>query len=338
MNENLLFTGQAKGKTSFGEILQSKPWGNWSPIVSSHRGPLNLITIPLPTTYECIFDFSIYQSDYGHIGCTYNSQVNWRGLKNNGVKFVIFRVGGPYWVDASFLKHAAAAKEAGIIYGFYYWVDPTKSPKANAEGLKAHVDRFSPILIAPDIEQFWYWDDWDSFLSGRITWDRLLEKRLPNTQIGNVVTAVFDYMKTLKNIKTIGYSGWWFGGQDGGLYPEVGDLFEKYEMDYWNAHYLLKAVPPERYIKVDKLTDIFYRIPPWETQRGCVSPEKTSLLQITSQLLLTGPTPGDTQSSQYDMSILKPDLNLFDWLGLGLGPDDPIETGKNKIFLPIVSK
>lgn len=320
------FTGLRKRGVYVSSMMQDKRWGNWSIPAAPQDRSLGLFSLLLPETYEIIFDFSIYQSDYGYVGCTYNSKVNWKNLKDNGVKFVIFRVGGPGWTDASFAKHVSAAKEVGIICGFYFWVDPIRTPNTNVNGLKAHIDRWKPFFIALDIEQSWKsWSDFDLFLAGKITFDNL--PKLTHAQVGNTVTALFDYIKTLNNIKSVAYSGWWYGSSSG-LYPEVGDLITKYNMDYWNAHYLIKPISPNRSVKLAQLNDVFPLIPAWSKQLGCVSSEKTSLWQISSQILLAG------QIANYDMNVLKPGLNLYNWLGLEEETTTPIPS---TAYIPIVS-
>jgi len=105
-----------------------------------------------------MFDQYVLGVDVSH----WQPVVDWELLAENGVAFAWMKAAqGSYAQDPSLAWHLKGAKTAGLLCGFYHWVDPNNPAADQLENLKHAVGENEFSFLALDVEQYWVdWLEW----------------------------------------------------------------------------------------------------------------------------------------------------------------------------------
>ncbi len=186
-------------------------------------------------TYTINPKFDGYQILDGIDVSKWQGDINWNGLKSEGVDFAIIRLGyrstsasGAIYIDNRFKQNIEGANNAGIDAGVYFYSQATTPAEAVAEAkycisnLKGY-DLQLPIVM--DFEYAWV----DGGHGGR-----LYDAHLSEDKATEVIFAFLD------TVKAAGYEGMIYGSKYT-LYDSM--HAEKLEKEYpvWLAHYNTKT-------------------------------------------------------------------------------------------------
>lgn len=123
--------------------------------------------------------------------------MDWDILFLQNVTGVMVKSSQNQTTDRMAYTHADAAIKAGVWLGFYHWLDPIYSGKAQAEYMLKAINRYPYKAIAVDLEQWWSnWDAWYDARNKVIAWSEV--PILTPTKINSCVAAFINYVKTAR--------------------------------------------------------------------------------------------------------------------------------------------
>jgi hypothetical protein len=161
-----------------------------------------------------------------HVWDLYRGRLQY--LADHGMTFAIFKTTMGFGdvdratIDA-FVQEATAA---GLIWGFYGWIDPTGNVTDELKRFGTQIAGYKPHITAADAEQTWSnWQKYFDFCAGTIGWDAV--PKLSQAQINSFTS---QYMAGLRAIKgdvdeldciytNLGYVGTWMPQATAWLVP-----------------------------------------------------------------------------------------------------------------------
>jgi len=158
--------------------------------------------------------------------------VQWATMVANGLSGVIIRASqSNAFVDNRLDEHVGHARFHNLPFGLYQWIDPTRSPSAQADFFLALVDKYQPAFTVADFEQ--YWASWAEWYNKVVLHQDVQLTVLRAGAIFTNAQAYISYMVTRLKIPFVAYSGAWYIN---GFCPQLVDLLNNYP--YWNASYV----------------------------------------------------------------------------------------------------
>ena len=156
----------------------------------------------------------------------------WATMVANGLSGVIIRAcQSNAFVDSRLEEHIGHAKFHNLPYGLYQWIDPTRSPSAQADYFLALIDKYRPTCAAADFEQ--YWASWEEWYNKIMLHQDVQLTVLPAQTIYSNAKAYINYVVSRLKVPFIGYSGAWYIKA---YCPKLINLLNNYS--YWNASYV----------------------------------------------------------------------------------------------------
>jgi len=139
------------------------------------------------------------------------TDAHWQAMTNNGLSFAIIRAcHGAGYTDPYLPRHVTQAKNYGIPFGLYQWVDITQDIQKQVDYFLHLIEQYSPKCAACDFEQ--YWTDWDAWNRARLGGTNPIPT-MPPEQINAFYLECFTKMKARLNIPLVSYTGSWFVNQ-----------------------------------------------------------------------------------------------------------------------------
>jgi GH25 family lysozyme M1 (1,4-beta-N-acetylmuramidase) len=217
----------------------------------------------------------------------------WATMVANGLSGVIMRAcQSNAFVDSRLDEHLGHAKFHNLPYGLYQWVDPTRSPSAQADFFLALVDKYQPAFAAGDFEQYWSnWQDWNNKM---VLHQKVELAVLPADDIFSNAQGYVNYMTTRLKVPFVGYSGAWYLN---GFCPKLAGLLNNYA--YWNASYVPWNQASMTYAEFDVFTANLTPGASFLPAGGT----RWDIWQITSHLPLPGLPPLDIDLTRDDATF-----------------------------------
>lgn len=157
----------------------------------------------------------------------WQGDINFEELKNDGVEFIIIRVGttrnGEYYLDPKFERNISEANKYGIKVGLYFFSYSTDIKKSREEALWV-IDQIKDYKV--DLPIAFDWEDWSNFNDYNISFYEL-----------SMSAKAF-----LDTIKEHGYDGMLYSSKS---YLEY--MWFPLDYDVWLAHYTDKTTYKGKY-------------------------------------------------------------------------------------------
>ena len=140
---------------------------------------------------------------------------------------IIIRLSYGITEDRSASKHVANAKNVGLPFAGYHWVDPTWDMLGQIRKYTEVAEKHKPASMFNDSEQ--YWRDWTAFMAQ--DYAKAYATRFTPTQLNRYYKDFFD---ATRNLLTVGnYTGKWFMKA---YSPQMAEWVVP--NNFWNAHYV----------------------------------------------------------------------------------------------------
>ena len=231
----------------------------------------------------------------------------WATMVANGLSGVVIRAcQSNAFADSRLDEHIGYAKFHNLPYGLYQWVDPTRSPSAQADFFLALVDKYQPACAVADFEQYWTsWEEWYH----KVTLHQDIELTvLPAVGIFSHAQAYVSYIVTRLKVPFVVYSWAWYVK---GFCPQLISLLNNYP--YWNASHVSWNKASMTYDEFNAFTT---NLTPGATFLP-TGGARWDIWQITSHLPLPGLPPLDIDLAKDDATFAQ----LFG--GQGVQPYHP---------------
>lgn len=204
--------------------------------VSSKKFNLNVIEKPKTTYTEHHTDFkdiyNIHKTDNTLIGLDiskYQGDIDFDTIKNEGVSFVMIRVGtekkdtGEFVLDPKFKQNIEGAIESGIDVGIYFY-SYAKTKNEAIEDAKWVIDQIKDYKITMPVA--FDWEDWTDFNSYNVSFKELT----------NIAYAYLNELNK-KGYDTFLYSSKTY----------LQNIWANEKYDTWLAHYIDKTTYTGKY-------------------------------------------------------------------------------------------
>ncbi len=204
--------------------------------VSSKKFNLNVIEKPKTTYTEHHTDFkdiyNIHKTDNTLIGLDiskYQGDIDFDTIKNEGVSFVMIRVGtekkdtGEFVLDPKFKQNIEGAIESGIDVGIYFY-SYAKTKNEAIEDAKWVIDQIKDYKITMPVA--FDWEDWTDFNSYNVSFKELT----------NIAYAYLNELNK-KGYDTFLYSSKTY----------LQNIWTNEKYDTWLAHYIDKTTYTGKY-------------------------------------------------------------------------------------------
>ena len=204
--------------------------------VSSKKFNLNVIEKPKTTYTEHHTDFkdiyNIHKTDNTLIGLDiskYQGDIDFDTIKNEGVSFVMIRVGtekkdtGEFVLDPKFKQNIEGAIESGIDVGIYFY-SYAKTKNEAIEDAKWVIDQIKDYKITMPVA--FDWEDWTDFNSYNVSFKELT----------NIAYAYLNELNK-KGYDTFLYSSKTY----------LQNIWDNEKYDTWLAHYIDKTTYTGKY-------------------------------------------------------------------------------------------
>ena len=142
--------------------------------------------------------------------------------------FIIVRIGYGITYDSIALMHISRAKERGIPYAGYHWVDPTKNLSSQIAKIIYRAKELEVCALFTDFEQ--WWSDWASIEKG--DYITPLKTKFTDVQLNNYYKNIFDNVKSGLTIPVGSYCAQWFMND---FAPSMKTWVQS--TNYWEARY-----------------------------------------------------------------------------------------------------